>query len=158
MAKQLQIGDKAPAFSLPGPDGQTIALKQFKGQTLVLFFYPKDMTPGCTKEAVGFSEKATAFKRAGAAIVGISKDSVARHEKFIAKHDLRLLLASDEDGHACEDYGVWVKKNMYGRSFMGIERSTFVIDGKGKIRAIWRKVKVAGHVEEVLAAVKELKV
>ena len=123
---------------------------------VVLYFYPKDDTPGCTKEAIAFSEDIAKFKRAGAVVIGVSKDSVAKHQKFKEKHDLSVILAADEKGEVVEKYGVWVEKNMYGRKYMGIERATFLIDAKGVIREIWRKVKVNGHAEEVLAAVKAL--
>ena len=122
----------------------------------MLYFYPKDDTPGCTKEAIAFTANAAKFDKAGAVIVGVSKDSVAKHEKFKKKHDLSVTLGADEDGEVCEAYGVWVEKSMYGRKYMGIERSTFVIDGKGVIREAWRKVKVPGHAEDVLKAVEAL--
>ena len=122
----------------------------------MLYFYPKDDTAGCTKEAIAFTEHVGAFEAAGVSVIGASKDSVSNHDKFIAKHDLGVQLISDEDGTLCEDYGVWVQKSMYGRKYMGIERSTFVIDGNGIIRAAWRKVKVPGHVEELLATVRDL--
>lgn len=151
-----EIGKAAPAFSAQTNDGGELALKDLKGGKVVLYFYPKDDTPGCTKEAIAFTEHLAAFKRAGAVVVGVSKDSPAKHDKFIEKHGLKVRLVSDEDGSICEKYGVWVEKNMYGRKYMGIERATFLIDEAGKIRQIWRKVKVPGHVEEVLAAVKSL--
>ncbi len=156
MATDLSAGDKAPAFSMPTDGGGKTALKDYKGKALVLFFYPKDDTSGCTKEAIGFSEQRKAFEKAGAAILGVSRDPVAKHDKFKAKHDLTVDLGSDEEGSVTEGYGVWVEKSMYGRKYMGIERSTFLIDGKGKIARVWRKVKVPGHVEEVLDAVKAL--
>ncbi|MFQ5562639.1 MAG: thioredoxin-dependent thiol peroxidase [Parvularculaceae bacterium] len=156
MARPLKEGNKAPAFSLPTDSGGSIALKDLKGEKVVLYFYPKDDTPGCTKEAIAFTEGAARFKRAGARIIGVSKDSVARHDKFKEKHGLKVTLASDESGAVLEKYGVWVEKSMYGRKFMGVERSTFLIDGAGVIRRIWRKVKVAGHAEEILEAVKAL--
>ncbi len=152
----LKPGDKAPAFSMETESGDKIALKDFKGKKLVLYFYPKDDTPGCTKEAIAFSADLAKFKRAGAAVVGVSRDTVAKHEKFKDKHDLKVVLGADEDGKVTESYGVWVKKKNYGREYMGIERSTFLIDEKGKIAEIWRKVRVNGHVEAVLAAVKVL--
>ena len=152
----LEPSDLAPGFSLPRDGGETVSLADLSGQTVVLFFYPRDDTPGCTKESIGFSEHLQAFADAGAVVYGISKDTVAKHEKFITKHDLTTPLLSDKDGSLCEDYGVWVEKNMYGRKSMGIERSTFLIDGDGKIQKIWRKVKVPGHVEEVLEAVQKL--
>ena len=151
-----EIGAKAPDFTLPANNGQTVALSDFKGRMLVLFLYPRDDTPGCTKEAIGFTESLDAFRAAGAEVVGLSKDTVAKHDKFIAKHDLGVTLLSDEDGGLIEALGAWVEKNMYGRKSMGIERSTFLIDGDGVVRQIWRKVKVPGHVDEVLAAVRTI--
>ena len=156
MTKELSEGARAPAFTLPTDGGGKIALKDLKGEIVVLFFYPKDDTPGCTKEAIGFSESVSRFEAAGATVIGVSKDSVAKHDKFKSKHDLAVTLASDEEGKVLDKYGVWVEKNMYGRKYMGIERSTFVIDGGGKIQHIWRKVKVPGHVDAVLAAVEAL--
>lgn len=156
MAKILEEGVKAPAFTLPTDGGGKIFLKESAGKTLVLYFYPKDDTEGCTKEAVGFSETIKAFQKAGAVVVGVSKDSVAKHDKFKDKHDLKVILGSDETGKTLEAYGVWGEKTLYGRKFMGIERSTFLIDAKGVIRRIWRKVRVPGHVAEVLEAVKAL--
>lgn len=156
MPRQLKEGDKAPAFSLPVDDGGTISLKDLKGEIVALYFYPKDDTPGCTKEALAFTEAAAKFKRAGARIIGVSKDSLARHDKFKKKHGLKVALASDEKGEMLEKYGVWVEKTLYGRKYMGIERATFLIDAKGVIRRIWRKVKVPGHAEAVLDAVKAL--
>ena len=126
------------------------------GQNVIVYFYPKDDTPGCTKQAIGFSEHLEAFQTANTAIIGISKDTVTKHDKFIAKHDLTIRLASDEEGKVIEKYGVWVEKKMYGKTYMGIERSTFLIDGKGVIREIWRKVRVPGHVEAVLEVAKGL--
>ena len=156
MAKELREGLKAPAFSLPTDDGGKIALKDLKGKRIVLYFYPKDDTSGCTKEAIAFSAHIKQFEKVGAVIIGVSKDSVEKHAKFKAKHDLKVVLGADEEGDVVEKYGVWVQKSMYGRTYMGIERATFLIDDKGVIRRIWRKVKVPGHAEEVLAAVKEL--
>lgn len=152
----LKPGDKAPAFSMETEAGEKIALKDFKGKKLVLYFYPKDDTPGCTKEAQAFTADIAKFRRAGAAIVGVSRDTVAKHKKFKDKYDLKVVLGADEDGKTTEGYGVWVKKKNYGREYMGIERSTFLIDEKGVIREIWRKVKVKDHAEDVLAAVKAL--
>ncbi|WP_422024948.1 thioredoxin-dependent thiol peroxidase [Pyruvatibacter mobilis] len=149
-------GDKAPAFSMPTDGDGTAALKDYKGQPLVLYFYPKDDTSGCTKQAIGFSERLSDFEKAGAAILGVSRDPVKKHDRFKDKHDLTITLGSDEEGAVTEAYGVWVEKSMYGRKYMGIERSTFLIDGKGKIAQVWRKVKVPGHVDEVLDAVKAL--
>jgi len=156
MATDLSAGDKAPAFTLPLDGDGKAALKDYKGQALVLYFYPKDDTSGCTKQAIGFSAHKKAFEKAGAAILGVSRDTVAKHDKFKAKHDLSIALGSDEAGKVTEAYGVWVEKSMYGRKYMGIERATFLIDPKGKIARVWRKVKVPGHVEEVLEAVKAL--
>ena len=152
----LEPGSPAPKFTGQTQTGETISLDDFAGRNVVLYFYPKDDTAGCTKEAIAFTEHVGAFEAAGVSVIGASKDSVSNHDKFIAKHDLGVRLISDEDGTLCEDYGVWVQKSMYGRKYMGIERSTFVIDGNGIIRAAWRKVKVPGHVEELLAAVRDL--
>jgi len=152
----LEPGDKAPDFVLPTDGGGTVKLSQLKGKPVVLYFYPKDDTPGCTKEACGFRDSMPSLTRAGATVIGVSRDSVARHDKFKAKHNLNFTLASDEDGKVCEAYGTWVEKSLYGRKYMGIDRATFLIDGKGVIRNVWRKVKVPGHVDEVLAAVKAL--
>lgn len=151
-----EIGDKAPTFSLPTDEGNTVTLADFAGQGLVLYFYPKDDTPGCTKEAIGFTEQADAFADAGVAVLGVSKDTVAKHAKFREKHGLSVILGADEDGKTVEDYGVWVEKNMYGRKYMGIERATFLIDGDGIIREIWRKVRVKGHVDAVLEKAQSL--
>ena len=150
----LTIGTAAPDVTLPRDGGDMITLADIQGP-VVLYFYPKDDTPGCTKEAIGFTEHLEGFAASGAIILGISKDTVAKHEKFIAKHDLKIALLSDADGDVCERFGVWVEKNMYGKQYMGIERATFLISG-GKIARIWRKVKVPGHVDEVLDAVRAL--
>lgn len=152
----VKEGDKAPAFSMPTDGGGKIALKDLKGRPVVVYFYPKDSTPGCTTEACDFRDLTPDFSKVDAKVIGVSKDSVKRHDNFKAKHALPFLLASDEDSDVCERYGVWVEKNMYGRKFMGIERATFLIDARGVVRKIWRKVKVKGHAEEVLEAVKEL--
>ena len=154
MAKTLKLGDPAPPFDLPTAGGGRVSLASLKGKRVVLYFYPKDDTPGCTQEALSFTEKAKAFAAAKTAVVGVSRDSVAKHDKFAAKHGLELILAADEDGEVCNRYGVWVEKTLYGRTFMGIERATFLIDAKGAIAHIWRKVRVAGHVEDVLKVVK----
>lgn len=151
MTTPLQAGDKAPAFKMTSTNGP-VSLKDYAGQHLVLYFYPKDNTPGCTTEANDFSAHLTKFTAAGAQILGVSKDSIKKHENFIAKHDLQIPLASDESGNVCEAYDVWVEKNMYGKKYMGIQRATFLIDPKGKIQESWPKVRVKGHVEEVLAA------
>ena len=156
MPKTLAEGDKAPPFTLESDAGKKVSLKDFAGKPIVLYFYPKDDTPGCTKEAIGFSAAAAAFKKAGAAVIGVSKDSVASHDKFKKKHALSLVLASDPEGEVIESYGSWVEKSMYGRKYMGIDRSTFLIDSKGRVAKIWRKVRVPGHVEEVLALTKSL--
>lgn len=150
------VNDKAPDFSLPAGDGRTLSSDDFKGKPLVLYFYPKDDTPGCTQQAIGFTALMPEFEKAGAAVVGVSRDSVKRHSNFAAKHGLGFPLLSDEAGELCGAFSVWVEKNLYGRKYMGIERSTFLIDGEGVIRRVWRKVKVKGHAEEVLEAVKSL--
>lgn len=149
-------GAPAPDFELAGAEGP-IRLSDFKGKALVLYFYPKDDTSGCTKEAQDFTAAAGDFAAAGAAVLGVSKDSLASHAKFTAKHGLNLLLGSDPEGAVIERYGAWVEKNMYGRKYMGIERSTYLIDAEGRISRAWRKVKVPGHVQQVLAAVRALK-
>ena len=152
----LQPGDAAPAISLPRDGGDMVSLADFAGKPVVLYFYPRDDTPGCTKEAIGFTEMGDDFAAAGATVLGVSKDTVAKHEKFRAKHDLGVALLSDAEGDVCERYGVWVEKNMYGKKSMGIERATFLIGSDGNIARVWRKVKVPGHVEEVLDAVRAL--
>lgn len=156
MARPLAEGDKAPTFVLEADGSQKVSLKALAGKPAVLYFYPKDDTPGCTKEALDFTASAAAFKKLGVPVIGISKDSVATHDRFKKKHGLSIVLASDPDGKVVESYGVWVEKSMYGRTYMGIDRSTFLVDGKGRLAKIWRKVKVTGHVEEVLAAVRDL--
>ena len=147
---------QGPDFNLPADGGGKIALKDLKGKKVVLYFYPKDDTPGCTAEACAFRDSLPDFSKVKAAIVGISRDSVESHDKFKKKFDLTFPLVSDEDGKVCEAYGTWVEKSMYGRKYMGIERSTFLIDEKGVIRGIWRKVKVPGHAEELLKAAEAL--
>lgn len=149
-------GTPAPGFTLPRDGGGTVTLSALRPKPVVLYFYPRDDTPGCTTEAIGFTDLLAEFDAAGAVVLGVSKDTVAKHEKFRDKHDLGVILLSDADTDVCESYGVWVEKNMYGRTSMGIERSTFLIDGDGVIRRIWRKVKVAGHVEDVLEALRNL--
>ncbi len=149
-------GDACPEFSMPSDGGGTISLADLKGKPAVIYFYPKDDTPGCTKEACGFRDMLPDFSGVGAAIIGVSKDKVAKHDKFKAKYELTFTLGSDEDGAVCEAFGTWVEKSMYGRKYMGIERATFLVDADGKIAKVWRKVKVKGHVEEVLAAVQAL--
>jgi len=155
-SRELKVGDKAPDFTLPADSGGKVSLSQLKGKSVVLYFYPKDDTSGCTAEAIAFTQNAKPFKAAGAVVVGVSKDSPASHDKFKSKHDLALTLASDEDTKLAQAYGVWVEKSMYGRRYMGMERATFLIDGNGIIRQIWHKVKVPGHAANVLAAVKAL--
>lgn len=149
----VQAGDKAPDFTLPCDGDTDVTLSQLQPKMVVVFFYPKDDTPGCTKEAIGFTEHLDAFHSAGAQIIGISKDSVAKHGKFRAKHDLGVILASDEHSDVCERYGVWKEKSMYGKTFMGIERATFLVGSDGTVLRAWPKVRVPGHVEEVLEAV-----
>ena len=151
----LNEGDKAPSFNMPTNKGENVSLSKLKGQKIVLYFYPRDDTPGCTKEACGFRDDLSKYKRAGAVVIGVSRDSVESHEKFVKKFDLNFMLASDKEGDVCEKYDAWRMKNMYGKEYMGIGRSTFLIDTKGKINKIWAKVKVDGHVDEVLKAVKE---
>ncbi len=154
----LEVGDKAPAFTLPDQDGKKVSLKSLLGNgVVVLYFYPKDNTPGCTKEACSFRDDYSAFKRAGAQIVGVSTDSAASHTKFRSKFDLPFPLLADEDKEVVQGYGVWKNKVLYGRKFKGIERTTFVIDKKGIVRAVFPKVKVDGHSTAVLEAVKAAK-
>ncbi|CEJ88738.1 putative peroxiredoxin bcp [Hyphomicrobium sp. GJ21] len=152
----LQDGENAPNFSLPDDAGSVVRLSKLKGRPVVVYFYPKDDTSGCTQEAKDFSCLADQFAKAGADVVGISPDSAASHKKFKTKYDLPLRLLADENKDAANAYGVWVEKSMYGRKYMGVERSTFLIDSKGKIVRSWRKVKIPGHAEDVLAAVKAL--
>ena len=149
-------GSPAPDFTLPRDGGEDVTLSALQPKPVVLFFYPKDDTSGCTKEAIAFTGLLPEFEAAGAVVYGISKDPVAKHEKFIAKHELGMPLLSDAESDVCEKYGTWVEKSMYGKKYMGIERSTFLIDGTGKIREAWRKVKVPGHAEAVLEAVRAL--
>ncbi len=149
-----QPGDMAPDFTLPVNGGGEITLSALRPRRVVLYFYPKDDTSGCTLEAQDFTTLAPAFEAAGAAIIGVSKDSVASHDRFAAKHALHLTLASDEAGTVCEDYGVWGEKQMYGKVFMGIERATFLIGGDGRIAKVWRKVSAKGHAQDVLEALK----
>ena len=156
MTQPPDCGALAPGFNLPGSKGETVTLDGFSGHNAVVYFYPKDMAPGCTIEAIEFSAQKPAFDAANTVIIGISADPPARHDKFAAKHDLAIRLASDEDHKTCEAYGVWVEKSMYGRKFHGIERSTFLIGPDGRIARVWRKVRVKGHVEEVLAAAQAL--
>ena len=152
----IEVGSTAPDFTLPRDGGDTVTLSAFQPRKVVLFFYPRDDTSGCTKEALGFTEAKDAFAAAGATVMGVSKDSVKKHDKFRDKYDLGVPLLSDEESDVCETFGTWVEKNMYGKKYMGIERTTFLIDGNGTVQRVWRKVKVPGHVEEVLEAVKAL--
>ncbi len=152
----LDIGDKAPDFTLPTDGNGTVSLAKLKGRKVVLYFYPKDDTSGCTAEACGFRDVFPNFRATDAVVIGVSKDGVASHDKFKKKYELPFTLASDKESDMCERYGVWVEKSMYGRKYMGIERATFLLDEKGVIRGAWRKVKVPGHVEAVLAALKAL--
>jgi peroxiredoxin len=153
----LQAGDAAPDFDLAADGAGRVRLADFKGRKLVLYFYPKDDTTGCTNEAKAFTEASEAFAAAGCAIVGVSPDSVARHDKFKAKYELSVTLGADPEHAAIEAYGVWVEKTLYGRKYMGVERATFLIDGQGRVARIWRKVKVPGHAAEVLGAAVSLK-
>lgn len=149
---ELQEGDVAPDFTLPTGDGATLSLKELRGKKVVLYFYPKDDTPGCTREACAFRDNLSRIKRKGAVVVGVSADSSASHAKFAEKYDLSYPLVSDGDKKISTAYGVWKEKSLYGRKFLGIERTTFIIDERGKIRRIFPRVKVDGHVDEVLAA------
>jgi peroxiredoxin Q/BCP len=152
----LAIGDAAPNFDLEADGDSRFTLSDLKGKPVVVYFYPKDNTPGCTKEAIAFTDNIDAFKDLGATIVGISPDSARKHDNFIAKHNLAVRLGADTDNATAEEYGVWVEKSMYGKKYMGVERATFLVDADGKIAQIWRKVKVPGHAEAVLEAVKAL--
>lgn len=151
-----EIGKKAPNFALPTDGGGKIELADLAGKPVVLYFYPKDNTSGCTKEACGFRDAMPELRKLKAAVIGVSRDSVKSHDGFKAKQKLNFPLAADEDGKVCAAYGAWVEKSLYGRKYMGVDRSTFLIDGKGVVRQVWRKVKVPGHVDEVLAALKAL--
>ncbi|WP_044563781.1 thioredoxin-dependent thiol peroxidase [Azospirillum sp. B4] len=152
----VEVGTPAPDFTMPTDGGGSVTLSSLKGRPVVLYFYPKDDTSGCTAEACGFGESLPHFEKVDATIIGVSKDSVASHDKFKKKYNLPFTLASDADTTVCEEYGVWVEKNMYGRKYFGIERATFLIDKDGRVAQIWRKVKVPGHVDAVLAAVQGL--
>ncbi len=152
----LSEGDPVPDVKLEGLEGKPVSPADFKGNKLVLYFYPKDDTTGCTKEAQDFTALADEFARDGTWILGVSKDDAKKHVKFIEKFGLKIPLATDSDGSACEAFGTWVEKSMYGRKYMGIERATFLIDRDGVVKRVWRKVKVPGHAEEVLAAAREL--
>lgn len=152
----LRSGQRAPAFELPADTGEVISLESLKGKKVVLYFYPKDDTPGCTQEACDFRDNFARLQSAGAVVLGVSKDTVELHKKFKSKHSLPFPLLADVKGQMVQDYGVWKEKSMYGRTYMGIERTTFLIDGEGKIRKIYPKVKVTGHVDEVLKDIKAL--
>ncbi len=156
MMSELKTGDLAPTFKLPADGGNEIDLADLRGKTVVLYFYPKDDTPGCTTEAIDFTHAQADFEAANTVVIGVSKDSVQKHDKFKAKHDLSVALVADEAGEICEAYGVWVLKKLYGREYMGIERATFLIGPDGKIAGIWRKVKVKGHADVVLEAARKL--
>jgi peroxiredoxin Q/BCP len=152
----LNEGDVVPDVTLEGAEGKQLSPADFSGQKLVVYFYPKDDTSGCTSEAQAFSALAEQFEQAGVWIIGVSKDDAKSHAKFSAKYDLKVPLATDRDGSVCEAFGVWGEKSMYGRKYMGIERATFLIDRDGVVKRVWRKVKVAGHAEEVLKAAQDL--
>jgi peroxiredoxin Q/BCP len=152
----ISVGQTAPDFTLPRDGGATVTLSALRPGKVVLYFYPKDDTPGCTLEAQDFNARLAEFTAAGATVIGVSKDSAKSHDKFCKKHGLSIILASDEAGSTCEDYGVWVQKSMYGKTYMGIERTTVLIDGTGTVARVWPKVSVKGHADEVLAAVKAL--
>ena len=152
----VQEGDSVPDVKMEGPDGKPVSPTDFSGQKLVVYFYPKDDTGGCTKEAQDFTALAEQFTAAGTWVLGVSKDSAAKHRKFTEKYELKVPLATDSDGSACEAFGVWVEKSMYGRKYMGIERATFLVDRDGVVKRVWRKVSVPGHAEEVLRAAQDL--
>ena len=152
----LTPGSPAPDFTLPRDGGATVSLSSFRPGKVVLYFYPKDDTPGCTLEAQDFTARAADFAAAGCTVIGVSKDSVTAHDKFCKKHSLTVILVSDQNGTTCEDYGTWAEKSMYGKTYMGITRATFLIDGAGIVAQVWPKVSVKGHVDEVLAAAKAL--
>jgi len=152
----LAIGDKAPDFDLEGDGGRRVSLSDLKGKPVVVYFYPKDDTPGCTKEAIAFTGQLAKFQKLGVTVIGLSPDTAAKHDKFIAKHNLSIRLGADTDTAVASAYGVWVEKSMYGKKYMGVDRSTFLVDGDGKIAQIWRKVKVPGHAEAVLEAARAL--
>ena len=152
----ITTGQTAPDFTLPRDGGETVTLSALRHGTVVLYFYPKDDTPGCTIEAQDFSARQADFAAAGCTVIGISKDSVKAHDKFCKKHGLSIILASDESGQTCEDYGVWLEKSMYGKTYMGIERTTVLIDAAGQVAHVWNKVSVKGHAEEVLTTVQAI--
>ncbi len=156
MARELKAGDPAPDFTAPTDGAGELSFATLRGKPVVLYFYPKDDTSGCTKEALAFRDALPEFKKAGVVVVGVSRDSVTKHDKFKAKYELNFPLLSDEDGTVCGAYGTWVQKSMYGRKYMGIDRSTYLIGADGMIRNVWRRVKVPGHVDEVLDAVRAL--
>jgi peroxiredoxin Q/BCP len=155
-ATELSVGDRAPEFELPRDGGKTVKLADYAGKLVVLYFYPQDDTTGCTKEAIDFSQLKPEFEKAGAVVIGVSPDSAKKHDKFKTKHGLTIELAADEERKVIDAYNLWVEKQMYGRSYMGVERATFLIGRDGRIAAIWRKVRVKGHAEAVLQAVREL--
>ena len=152
----MSAGDKAPAFKIAAEDGATLSSAQLKGTPYVLYFYPKDDTSGCTKEAIAFSQALPKFRKLGIEVIGVSRDSVESHAKFRKKHKLKIALGSDSETKMAQDWGVWVEKSLYGRKYMGLERATFLVNAKGTIAAAWHKVKVPGHVEAVLEAAKSL--
>ena len=152
----VNVGDQAPDFSMPTDGGGAVSLSGLKGKKIVLYFYPKDDTPGCTREACAFRDALPDFSRIDAVVIGVSRDPVAKHDKFKAKYELNFPIASDADGKTSEAYGTWVEKSMYGKKYMGMERATFVIDGQGIVRNVWRKVKVDGHADAVLKAVQAI--
>jgi thioredoxin-dependent peroxiredoxin len=152
----IEAGRPAPDFTLSDQNGQTITLSQFRGTPVVLYFYPKDDTPGCTKEACAFRDARVDYEAAGAKLIGVSPDSPASHRKFTEKYQLSFTLVADPEKRACQDYGVWKEKNMYGKKSMGVERTTFVIDGAGIVRKVFPRVKVDGHADQVLDAIKSL--
>jgi thioredoxin-dependent peroxiredoxin len=152
----LSIGDKAPDFWLPTDDARSVTPTDIKGKSIILYFYPKDDTSGCTSQAIAFSALEKEFEEAGALIIGVSRDSLASHTKFRKKHNLSIILGSDEAGRVSDAYGVWVEKSMYGRKYMGLERATFLIKPDGTIGHIWHKVKVPGHAEAVLNTVQKM--
>jgi peroxiredoxin Q/BCP len=152
----IAIGAIAPDFTLPRDGGTSLTLSALRPGKVVLYFYPKDDTPGCTLEAQDFTARLAEFAAAGTTVIGVSKDSVKAHDKFCKKHGLGIVLVSDEAGHTCEDYGTWVEKSMYGKTYMGVERTTFLIDGTGTVARVWNKVSVKGHADEVLAAARAL--
>jgi peroxiredoxin Q/BCP len=156
MMSELAVGDVAPNFELEGDGGNKVSLSALKGKPVVVYFYPKDDTPGCTKEAIAFTEQSDAFAKLGVTIIGLSPDTAAKHDKFIAKHNLAIRLGADTEKEAAEAYGVWVEKSMYGKKYMGVERSTFLVGPDGKIAQIWRKVKVPAHADAVLEAAQAL--